>query len=90
MELERCAGCGLMAKQSDGGHPWVGVMNAKDAKALGYDTKGKSAKGFVHVPVCNPCQAHPEKRVFSLKCHFFKKEHAVAATERAGAQSFTT
>ena len=91
MELERCAGCGVMAKKEEGGHPWVGVMNSKDAKGLGYNTKGvTSEKGFVHVPICSTCHAHPEKRVFSLKCHFFKREHAFASTARAGEQSFTT
>ena len=86
-DLERCAGCGIMAKMEKGGHPMVGIMNGEDAEALGYDTSNASDRGFVDVPVCRECWINPEHRAFNLKCHFFERQHAVPARRAAGSNS---
>lgn len=87
MKLEKCAGCGHLAKVADdgtGGHPMIGVMNAADAKALGFEDQTPTVRGFVNVPVCGPCHADPEHRVYTLKCTYFRKQDALAATTLAG------
>lgn len=84
MTLERCAGCGILAKVEDGGHPFVGIMHHKDAETLGFTDGTVSARGFMPVPVCKPCQNDPAHRVMTLKCTFFPRKDAPGALHLAG------
>lgn len=83
MEPERCGGCEMKASK----HPWVAVMNAADAEAIGATALTEtSPKGFVAVSVCNACYLEPAHRVHPLKAHFFPRGAAQSAARLAGAQ----
>lgn len=82
--LERCAGCGIHARVSDGGHPMVAVMKQDDAEKLGFTGLTASPRGFVQVPTCKACHVDPAHRVFTVKGTFFARADAQAAVGLAG------
>jgi hypothetical protein len=82
--MEKCAGCGIAAREGQAA-AIVAVMNEEDAaRSLGTVIGSPSAKGFVAVPVCRACHEDPEHRAVPIKGAFFPRAQARRAVAAAG------